>query len=351
MNADEAKAQAEKAFERVKEIVEAALKRGQEITNDLIDKAKEYTNKSKDQAGDTADKAKDMADGRDGQGEGHGRGCDGQSEGRRCRRHRQSVGCCRRGSEQGVGCCRRGSEQGEGHCRRRDREGVGSRRLGSSQSREGQGALNQLAAPLSAPLRPASFRMRHRRLVIGAAVVAAIGLALAGYNAAFAIAGLFVVAVPFEKLWPRHRQRLRRPELTTDLLYAMLAPITQVVGAVAAVAIGLVSLALGSRAPAPADRRFASESGAGSRRHRPVRLPRLREPPRIARGALPLAVPLGAPLDEDPRLGVRVPGPSARRRVRGPGVRRAPRRRVLAPDRRRARGGAGRARHHALTST
>ena len=52
-----------------------------------------------------------------------------------------------------------------------------------------------------------------------------------------------MVAVPFEKLWPRHRQRLRRPELTTDLLYAMLAPITQVVGAIAAVAIGLVSLA------------------------------------------------------------------------------------------------------------
>ncbi len=85
--------------------------------------------------------------------------------------------------------------------------------------------------------------MRHRRLVVGVAVAAAIGLALAGYNATFAIAGLFVVTVPFEKIWPRHRQRLRRPELTTDLLYAMLAPITQVVGAIAAVAIGLVSLA------------------------------------------------------------------------------------------------------------
>ncbi len=85
--------------------------------------------------------------------------------------------------------------------------------------------------------------MRHRRLVAGFAVCAAVGLLAAGYSAAAAIAAVFVVGVPLEKIWPRHRQRVRRPELSTDLLWAMLAPLSQVLGAVVAIVIGLVSLA------------------------------------------------------------------------------------------------------------
>ena len=97
--------------------------------------------------------------------------------------------------------------------------------------------------PSGAPLRAPSFGMRHPRLVAAAAVAVAIGLVVAGYSAAVAIAAVFVVGVPLEKLWPRHRQRVRRPELSTDLLWAMLAPLSQIIGAVVAIVIGLVSLA------------------------------------------------------------------------------------------------------------
>ena len=51
----------------------------------------------------------------------------------------------------------------------------------------------------------------------------------------------------------------------------------------------------GSPRPAPADRRLASESGAGSHRHRAVRLPVLTLTHRVSQLPLPLAIPLGAP--------------------------------------------------------
>jgi len=57
------------------------------------------------------------------------------------------------------------------------------------------------------------------------------------------VAGLFVLVVPFEKLFPRHRQPLRRPGLGTDLAYALAQPLLAVVGLVAGVAIGALSLA------------------------------------------------------------------------------------------------------------
>jgi len=85
--------------------------------------------------------------------------------------------------------------------------------------------------------------MRHRRLVAVGAVAIAVILLRAGYGAAAAIAAVFVVGVPLEKLWPRHPQRVRRPELGTDLTWAMLAPLSQVIGAVVALVIGIVSLA------------------------------------------------------------------------------------------------------------
>ncbi len=78
------------------------------------------------------------------------------------------------------------------------------------------------------------------RLILGAAVLVALvidpgPLAL--------IALLFVVVVPFEKLFPRHRQRLRRPGLGTDLCYALLQPLTGGVAVAVGAAIGLASLA------------------------------------------------------------------------------------------------------------
>jgi sterol desaturase/sphingolipid hydroxylase (fatty acid hydroxylase superfamily) len=53
---------------------------------------------------------------------------------------------------------------------------------------------------------------------------------------------LFVLVVPFEKLFPRHPQRLRRPGLGTDLVYGLAGRGLAVVGLVVGAAIGVVSL-------------------------------------------------------------------------------------------------------------
>ncbi|HZQ57053.1 MAG TPA: sterol desaturase family protein [Acidimicrobiales bacterium] len=54
---------------------------------------------------------------------------------------------------------------------------------------------------------------------------------------------LFAVVVPFEKLFPRHRQRLRRPGLSTDLTYAVAQPALTAASLVVGVAVGVLSLA------------------------------------------------------------------------------------------------------------
>ncbi len=62
-------------------------------------------------------------------------------------------------------------------------------------------------------------------------------------EALFGIPFLFALVVPFEKLFPRHRQRVRRPGLGTDLAYAMAQPALGAVGIVVAAVIGILSLA------------------------------------------------------------------------------------------------------------
>jgi sterol desaturase/sphingolipid hydroxylase (fatty acid hydroxylase superfamily) len=54
---------------------------------------------------------------------------------------------------------------------------------------------------------------------------------------------LFVLVVPFEKLFPRHRQRLRRPGLSTDVAYALSQPALAIAGLVVGVVVGALSLA------------------------------------------------------------------------------------------------------------
>jgi len=53
---------------------------------------------------------------------------------------------------------------------------------------------------------------------------------------------LFVLVVPFEKLFPRHRQRLRRPGLGTDLVYGLAGRGLAVAGLVVGAVIGVLSL-------------------------------------------------------------------------------------------------------------
>jgi sterol desaturase/sphingolipid hydroxylase (fatty acid hydroxylase superfamily) len=55
---------------------------------------------------------------------------------------------------------------------------------------------------------------------------------------------LFVLVVPFEKLFPRHPgQRVRRPQLGTDLAYALAGPALNVISITVAVVVGVLSLA------------------------------------------------------------------------------------------------------------
>ncbi len=63
-------------------------------------------------------------------------------------------------------------------------------------------------------------------------------------SAPLALVLLFVVVVPFEKLFPRHRnQRVRRAGLGTDLAFALATPLISAVGLVVALIAGVASSA------------------------------------------------------------------------------------------------------------
>ena len=54
---------------------------------------------------------------------------------------------------------------------------------------------------------------------------------------------LFVIVVPFEKLYPRKPgQKIRRPMVTTDITFALISPILSIAGLVAGIVIGGLSL-------------------------------------------------------------------------------------------------------------
>jgi sterol desaturase/sphingolipid hydroxylase (fatty acid hydroxylase superfamily) len=59
----------------------------------------------------------------------------------------------------------------------------------------------------------------------------------------FVLAVLFVVVVPFEKLFPRHRQRVRRPHVGTDIAYALTAGPLGVLGLLAGIAVSVATFA------------------------------------------------------------------------------------------------------------
>jgi CRISPR-associated Cas5-like protein len=62
-------------------------------------------------------------------------------------------------------------------------------------------------------------------------------------SAPLAVVLLFVVVVPFEKLFPRHRnQRVRRTGLGTDLAFALATPLISAVGLIVALIAGVVSM-------------------------------------------------------------------------------------------------------------
>ncbi|MEM8926167.1 MAG: sterol desaturase family protein, partial [Actinomycetota bacterium] len=91
------------------------------------------------------------------------------------------------------------------------------------------------------PLRP----RRRLRIGIELAVIAVLVAITLSFDRSplIVIPVLFLLVVPFEKLFPRHRgQRLRRPALTTDLTYAVINPTLTVITVAVAVVVGAASL-------------------------------------------------------------------------------------------------------------
>ncbi len=92
------------------------------------------------------------------------------------------------------------------------------------------------SAPLLAP--PAPSRARSLVPVVLAASVVAAGLAI-DRSAVGIVIALFVLVVPFEKLFPRHRgQRLRRPLAMTDIAFALASPLMNIVAVSVAIVVG-----------------------------------------------------------------------------------------------------------------
>jgi sterol desaturase/sphingolipid hydroxylase (fatty acid hydroxylase superfamily) len=85
---------------------------------------------------------------------------------------------------------------------------------------------------------------RWRRPLTGAAALAVIGVSLAFDQGPIGVVVLlFILVVPFEKLFPRHHQRIRRPHLGTDVGYALVSPLLNAAGLAAGLVVGVVSLA------------------------------------------------------------------------------------------------------------
>jgi sterol desaturase/sphingolipid hydroxylase (fatty acid hydroxylase superfamily) len=93
--------------------------------------------------------------------------------------------------------------------------------------------------PIEAPIGLARF-LRPTALFAALAVVATLLFDRSGLVAAIAV---FVLVAPFEKLFPRHPQKIRRPQLGTDLAHAVVSTPLSGVAVIAGLLIGLASLA------------------------------------------------------------------------------------------------------------
>ncbi len=98
--------------------------------------------------------------------------------------------------------------------------------------------------PPNAPSQRGAGRQRIARFGRLALFAAAIALAFLIDSGIFAaLIALFVLVVPFEKLYPRQRgQKLRRPMVGTDIGFALLGPVLNIAGIIAIVVIGGLSL-------------------------------------------------------------------------------------------------------------
>ena len=95
----------------------------------------------------------------------------------------------------------------------------------------------------SVPAAPLRGSPRRRRW-IGRAVAATGVTAVLAFDRspAVGLAALFLIIVPFEKLFPRHRQKVRRAHLGTDMAYALVSGPLATIGVVVGVVVSVVSL-------------------------------------------------------------------------------------------------------------
>ena len=79
------------------------------------------------------------------------------------------------------------------------------------------------------------------RLMTLTLIVVALYISVEGI---FVVLLLFVLVVPFEKLFPRHKgQKIRRPHLDTDIGYALASPLLGLLTGFVAIVVGILSLA------------------------------------------------------------------------------------------------------------
>jgi sterol desaturase/sphingolipid hydroxylase (fatty acid hydroxylase superfamily) len=100
-------------------------------------------------------------------------------------------------------------------------------------------ALGPSSAPFTSP-QPRRIRRRGWTLFIAA--LGALGGIAVNAGVIGLVVAVFVVVVPFEKLFPRHRQRLRRPGVGTDLAYALASPLLNASGLVAGLAVAAATV-------------------------------------------------------------------------------------------------------------
>ena len=114
-------------------------------------------------------------------------------------------------------------------------------RLMDTASRTRPDATTFSFPPPTGPAASTPTPRRWRNRLIALAILAA-ALAL-NRGGAVVIVVLFVLVAPFEKLFPRHRQRFRRPDLRTDIAYGIATPALAAATTVVSIVIGVASLA------------------------------------------------------------------------------------------------------------
>jgi len=84
-----------------------------------------------------------------------------------------------------------------------------------------------------------------RRWVARLVALALVGFGVytSSYEPLFTVVILFIIIVPFEKLFPRHKgQKVLRSKISTDVSYALASPILNIIGAIAAGVVAIISL-------------------------------------------------------------------------------------------------------------